>query len=679
MEYYRNTLCCTYGELMAAGVSASAYDHMVQRGDLRVMRRGCRGREALVAYAGMPERVRRMVEAMVGDPYAAASRCLLAEYLTDRAEVADYLDNFRTHSGRLLPDVKRREYYANAMVLEAIDRMMQAARGIRVAQGGSNVRPAAAGRHTRTARFESVVEMISRLDQRQWPHKLPQNPRSLDRLLRRYKAEGPSALVHKFYTEPNVSAAKLQTDDQKAMLATIAGSGNNLDNVQIADIYNRIATQMGWPTIGDRTVGAWRSRLEADLCARRFGTKAWANTVAMQVRRRAPEWPLQYWTLDGWDVELAFRDKRPGKATTYTNRVTMVVVLDACCKYPIGYAVGLHETPALIREALRVAHRHTESLFGQMMRAQQIQSDNYAIKTLSPLYGVSARLVTPAAVGNAKAKIIEPWFKYFNKKYCQLQTNWTGFGVTSRRELQPNAEALAARRASFPDFDGVCAQVVAMLEQERAELRERYLKAWDAMPTERRLPLSMPDYLTAYGETTGRTNLLRGSGITMQIDGRVYEYDSFDPEMRRHLSTPWHVLYDPEDMRHVVAVNDDGTLRFEMEERYVQPMALVDRTPADTLALERVRAFNRRLREQTAARLDEWTGTATALLEGRKSLEMAQKFLIPDSRGRHKDARNEAREMLSDLPDEWDAMPQTKPRRHKATEADADDDVLSDF
>ena len=251
------------------------------------------------------------------------------------------------------------------------------------------------------------------------------------------------------------------------------------------------------------------------------------------MRRRAPEWPLQYWTLDGWDVELAFRDKRPGKATTYTNRVTMVVVLDACCKYPIGYAVGLHETPALIREALRVAHRHTESLFGQMMRAQQIQSDNYAIKTLSPLYGVSARLVTPAAVGNAKAKIIEPWFKYFNKKYCQLQTNWTGFGVTSRRELQPNAEALAARRASFPDFDGVCAQVVAMLEQERAELRERYLKAWDAMPTERRLPLSMPDYLTAYGETTGRTNLLRGSGITMQIDGRVYEYGYFavEPEI----------------------------------------------------------------------------------------------------------------------------------------------------
>ena len=47
-------------------------------------------------------------------------------------------------------------------------------------------------------------------------------------------------------------------------------------------------------------------------------------------------------------------DKKDGKATTYTNRITMVVVLDACCKYPIGYAIGLHESPALIREALDI-------------------------------------------------------------------------------------------------------------------------------------------------------------------------------------------------------------------------------------------------------------------------------------------------------------------------------------
>ena len=63
--------------------------------------------------------------------------------------------------------------------------------------------------------------------------------------------------------------------------------------------------------------------------------------------------------------------------TTYTNRKTMVVVLDACEKYPVGYAIGDHESPALIREALRNAVQHTKELFGERYKPLQLQSDNY--------------------------------------------------------------------------------------------------------------------------------------------------------------------------------------------------------------------------------------------------------------------------------------------------------------
>ena len=65
------------------------------------------------------------------------------------------------------------------------------------------------------------------------------------------------------------------------------------------------------------------------------------------------------------------------KKTTYHNRKTIVVVLDACGKYPIGYAVGDHESPALIREALRNAIRHARELFGARYKPLQLQSDNY--------------------------------------------------------------------------------------------------------------------------------------------------------------------------------------------------------------------------------------------------------------------------------------------------------------
>ena len=37
--------------------------------------------------------------------------------------------------------------------------------------------------------------------------------------------------------------------------------------------------------------------------------------------------------------------------TTYANRLTMVVVLDPFNNYPVGYAIGTHETPGLILHA----------------------------------------------------------------------------------------------------------------------------------------------------------------------------------------------------------------------------------------------------------------------------------------------------------------------------------------
>lgn len=82
----------------------------------------------------------------------------------------------------------------------------------------------------------------------------------------------------------------------------------------------------------------------------------------------------------------------------------MVVVLDVFNDYPIGYAVGSHECPELIKAALRNAAIHSRELMGEMLRAYQIQSDRYAIKTMHDLYAVMGGKVTPAQAHNAKSK-----------------------------------------------------------------------------------------------------------------------------------------------------------------------------------------------------------------------------------------------------------------------------------
>jgi len=637
MQYYNNILCVEAAWMIDQQVMSQVnYKLLAFRGDIKVVRRGCRGCEALVSYESLPDRFKQKVnEKAGGDVYKMAATNILTEHLQDNTEAASFFEEFIIDDGRHLPAKRRLEYYANAVVLDAIGSEMVRRNGKRRASGQRGC-----------SFWGELAEAAANLDHTRYPHSLPSNPRCMGRKYSEYKNGGYEALIHNNYIEQHKNAAKVLDEEQVNSLATLISDPRNLDDSQVAKLYNMLAETMKWKTITASTVANWRVKLDSAIYARRRGGKAWANDRAMQVKRRAPEFPLYYWTLDGWDVELAYQDKKEGKATTYTNRVTMVVVLDACLKYPIGYSIGMHESPALIREALRNAHHHTEQLFGQMYRVKQIQSDHYQMKNLAPLYAVSGDKVTPAAVGNAKSKIIEPWFRYFNKKYCQLQPNWTGFGVTSRKKLQPNGDFLQKHKSSFPDFAGVCAQVVAFLEAERANLHDRYVAKYADMPAENRLPMPLSQYLLAFGETSGQTNMLQGSGIKISIGGMKHDYDCFDLSFRDHASERWHVVYDPDDMRHALAVNKEQTLQYEIEEKYVQPMALVERTEGDYAELERVRRYNERLKENMKNRMVGYQEGAAAL-DGKKQLEMAQKFLITDSRGQHKDRRNEARDLIA--------------------------------
>lgn len=227
--------------------------------------------------------------------------------------------------------------------------------------------------------------------------------------------------------------------------------------------------------------------------------------------------------------------------TTYTNRKTMVVVLDACEKYPVGYAIGDHESPALIREALRNAIQHTKELFGERYKPLQLQSDNYQKKVMVPFYEAMTKYYTPAALGNAKSKIVEPYFKHLNVEYCQKQANWSGFGLTADKDNQPNLEVLNQNHKFIPDEATVIAQLEAIIAQERAKKIDAYRAAWERTEEARKMPFGIEEYLMLMGETTGRTNKITGSGLFIEFMGERICFDSFDLSLRDHYNEDWIV------------------------------------------------------------------------------------------------------------------------------------------
>lgn len=639
MEYYNSILCTEVRWLVDNDVmSYDQYKYLAKTKQVYVARPGCRNTPALVSYDSIPERFKPMIKEALGcDPYEAAKISQVESRIEHDAEISRYFEeDYRLADGRRLPKETRAEYYANAIVLEAIGRLLSDKTAYKRARGGRVVH-----------NWKDIADGVQELDRTKYPHTLPANERRLKDRFNRYKKEGLESLIHRNFM--NIHAAKVDDDVKESYLMEFIAAPNNLDNSQIARLYNMLAGQMGWKQITAATVANYREKHFTTTYAGRRGSVAFSNKIGMQVKRSAPTAPLYHWSLDGWDVELLYQktetDKDGRSTTTYHHRPTVVVVLDTCLKYPIGYAVGTHETPELIQAALRNAAKHTEQLFGKMYKAHQIQSDNYAIKKMTPYYAAMADKVTPARVKNAKAKPIEPYFGQINKKWCQLMGNWSGFGITGDCEKQPNTEYLNKYKTSFPDFEGVCKQIDMIMAREREEKVERYMELWQALDESRKIELTRESYLLQFGETTGRTILLQHSGLHPTILGQRRNYDCFDVSFRDHGAVKWTIKYDPDDLGEVLAVNDDETLLYMLEEKYIQPMALADRKPGDAAQLQRVREFNR-LHEEVVTERRAISGTIVREHMQENGLiedETLRRLLITDSNGQHKNVKNQAR------------------------------------
>lgn len=645
MELYNNRLCATYDDL-AEILSIGAVQKSVQRGKIEQLQRGGNGREALFAVDSLPVRYKNEVYRRNPDLQAqAASKEFIDEIVPD-AKAATFYDDHKIDGIRGLEPKQKQEYANSAAILEAFR--------VRLDRANSQRMRVSKPRVKKSEFWAKVAKALPRIAD-YYPHSLPENPRRLQEKFNDFFRGGkPNYEVLISGKFQNSNAAKVETEEQKATLIKLLSDPRNLNDEQIVMIYNAVAERLDWKTITVRPVQVMRKKFGLETAAGRLGNTEFYNNRAMQVKRSRPSLPLYMWSLDGWDVELYFQrtgtDKKGYTVTTYSNRLTVVVVLDPCTNYPIGYAIGEQENSALIKEAVRNAVNHTAELFGQRYRANQIQSDHYAMKAMFPIYAVAGDKVTPARVKNAKSKPVERYFRSLNETYCQLCRNWSGFGITSDKKKQPNADALNAYRKEFPDEAGCRMQIENIIASERAAKRAEYLKRWAEVPEDRRLPLPTEQYLLNFGAETGYKNALEGSGLNVKLLGARRSYDCFDLRFRQYAHIRWNVKYDPDNLDQVLAVSDDGTLRFMLESKYVQPMALVERTEGDAAELARVKQYNAQLEGHVKERLAVAGKRVEELFAHNPQLDNTlARAVLCDSRGQHKDQRNARRLAAVDM------------------------------
>jgi len=138
--------------------------------------------------------------------------------------------------------------------------------------------------------------------------------------------------------------------------------------------------------------------------------------------------------------------------------------------------------------------------------------------------------------------------------------------------------------------------------------------------------------------------MLEPQGLTPTILGEERFYDCFDLNFRKHQGVRWTVKYDPDDLSTALAVNDDGTLRFVLQEKYRQPMALKDRKEGDAGQLETVRDFNTGLESYITEVRSESSQKVQQLFSDVPALsDTLAKMVLINSYGQHKNERNNQR------------------------------------
>lgn len=698
-EVYNNRLCIYANDLIRLNtkrgvgsekgfLAEGTYNYKVNRGHLIVARNRGRNQSSLIEFDTMEDKVKSEYIRIYGNPLDDAERnkigLLESTLKYNEAAFTFYSVEYRDELGRKLSAEKAALYTLQSRVLDAV---LYLAGEKKREIGGGNTRIDVWGKLSDMV--NDLAEIRNSQGEPRYMHKLPANGKSLKRKADQYAKDGWISLIHK--NRGNRNAVKVQDERMEAVMHKLLSQHMNLNNVQIMDKYNEVAAYMQMPLIKSPvTVDKYRKQMETTTLAHQRGTKVMRNKLEMQIKRSAPETALTYWTLDGWDVELVYQKQiiKTGnngtrhKVTTYDNRKTVVVVLDACCKYPIGYAIGDRENTSLIREALRSAVRHTKELFGNRYKPLQLQSDNYQKKVMTPFYQAMTKYYTPAAVGNAKSKIIEPYFAEINRNYCQLMPNWSGHNITASPENQPNFDAYNKNRKLLPYEDEVMEQIHGIIREERARKIDEYMKAWANTPEERKIPFCDEEYLMLMGETNGRTNRLTGQGLMIEMHGERINYESFNMELREHYNEDWVVKYDPVDLSMVLIINaiatkghrvkeEVGNLAYLMQRTMKVPMALADQKKEHFEYRKKVQDFNTEFERRYVEKQNKVDEVLTAMREELPALgnnRLLDRALITDSRGQHKDRRYEQREVVDAF------IVDEAPRRTFVPVMDDDDD-----
>src|SRR5690554_4098938 len=295
-EIYQNTICVNGGLLYQDEpqpiMKLSDYRNLVNR-YAKTLRPGGNGRTALLDFHSIPDRWRKKIIERYGDPLKKNTTDFITSQLEPDTRASEYYASFKLPDGRNLPESTQREYFTNAQILNLVDKLVCLQRNRQKIFGKSSL----------TSLWQKMAEAIALLDADLYPHTLPSNPRSLERKLKKYKAKGYIAMVHKNFG--NGYAAKIEGDVADWILATYC-LPHKINIPVLHNQYKQVHKLNGWPSLSESAIALWLEKPENKRIwvLARHGKDAFVNQFQHHIKRDRSRWfPNAHWAIDGTKLD----------------------------------------------------------------------------------------------------------------------------------------------------------------------------------------------------------------------------------------------------------------------------------------------------------------------------------------------------------------------------------------
>lgn len=558
-EYQHNTLCVSASWLTENNiVSESNYKWMCSQGKIKKLTIGGNGRKALVAFESLPEKFKKAVREVAGDPYANAKKIIFADYITWDHEAESFFKAYLLDNGSNLPEEKIQEYTHQAVIFNTVRHIATSV----VTQKRFG------GKKLMWDRMLSAMQSLPET----WLHTRYKNVLSFKRAFNRYQEDGYGSIVSGKFLNSN--ANKIVDDVADWILAQYSLPIKYTIS-EVHALYESIREAKGWKSLTERAIGLFLERAENKRIwiLARDGRDEYMKSFGHTVTRKRNEWfPNAWWAIDGTKLDLVHFANNKQKMAA---ELKINVVFDVYSEKIIGWDIAYQENHASHFRAIKMAVNEAGC------RPFLFTYDKQAGHTAKRMQDLYDRLPAPGGThySHKVGRKSSPAEQIFNRLQQQVISKmWFSDkqGIKVRKATnRPNVDFIVEYKEALPTIEQFQKIFEALVNKWNAGKQEDWTISREQRfneSTEHRAEIDMMDQLSLFWIDETKPKKYYAHGLPLTVEGKDYLFEVYnadgtvDLEFRRKwVNEKLIVRYDPEYLNDYVALYEltpSGEKRF---------------------------------------------------------------------------------------------------------------------